>query len=619
MDNADYLLQQYTTSDMDFFAKMDAVQKGLDEISRYPLGVRDENDRNGERPYPFLATSPYPELSLNEHCTEIFNMKYLFSSWLYPFMLDSLGFPYLMSTVAKRIDNSAQVSWGAYHYLIVVTYNGKSADYGGAGAGTDGECFFTKHIDQYYTFDDSASDYAAQASVNSLYDQLIKYYNYALSDLHPYMDQISGTGTFSQSIGNGTWVRVVQEGGSYIPAYAYISKSSHEGSAPRVASDCWVDGRYISQYEHWEYGAKFSDHPDSSIIIRNMSYTDPDGTPKTGDVLFWHDSDSDTWRASDYFYMGSGNSELSDDLILTRDEVNQMSLDANTDSTPGTYKIFDGTAVPGTEYTASLPASIDLSGLSDMYTAGSSTKISCHVYPEDADQQIYFTISDNSIADMETVIADNELTDYLTAKKPGIITITAVSRANPDLKVSKTVHITFSDVENSSRYYFDPVYWAVGEDVTTGTGEWLFSPDKSCTRGQIVTLLWRALGSPEPVTTSARFTDTASDQYYYKAVLWAVENGITDGTGTTTFSPDQTCNRAQALTFIWRTLNSPKAAAGSSFSDVPASAYYKDAVDWGVENSITNGVDNNRFAPNQYCTRGQIITFIYNARSLLMK
>ncbi len=167
----------------------------------------------------------------------------------------------------------------------------------------------------------------------------------------------------------------------------------------------------------------------------------------------------------------------------------------------------------------------------------------------------------------------------------------------------------YGDVSKDS-YYYDAVKWAAETGVTTGVGDGLFAPEWVCTRGQIVTFLWRASGSPAPKATELPFTDVAADAYYAQAVLWAVEKGITNGTSETTFSPDQTCTRAHAVAFLYRMSGSP-AAAGSTFSDVAADAYYSTAVAWAVEKGITNGTSGTTFSPDDTCTRGQIVTFLY--------
>lgn len=171
----------------------------------------------------------------------------------------------------------------------------------------------------------------------------------------------------------------------------------------------------------------------------------------------------------------------------------------------------------------------------------------------------------------------------------------------------------FNDVK-SGDYFYDAVNWAVEKGITTGTSATTFSPNASCTRAQIVTFLWRANGSPEPKTASNPFTDVAANAYYCKAVLWAVENGITTGTSATTFSPDAPCTRAQGVTFLWRANGSKAASAAASFTDVASDAYYAPAVAWAAEQNVTGGVGNGLFSPDTTCTRAQNVSMLYRLR-----
>ena len=166
----------------------------------------------------------------------------------------------------------------------------------------------------------------------------------------------------------------------------------------------------------------------------------------------------------------------------------------------------------------------------------------------------------------------------------------------------------FADVATDA-YYYNAVKWAADKGITSGIGNGLFSPDSPCTRAQIVTFLWRAAGSPEPKTMSG-FSDVPENSYYAKAVAWAVENGITVGTSSTTFSPEATCTRAQSVTFLFR---AAKASADGTpaFSDVTANAYYAEAVKWATDNGITNGIGDGLFGPDNDCTRAQIVTFLW--------
>lgn len=177
----------------------------------------------------------------------------------------------------------------------------------------------------------------------------------------------------------------------------------------------------------------------------------------------------------------------------------------------------------------------------------------------------------------------------------------------------------FSDVYEGD-YYADPVVWAVKNGITDGIGNGMFGPGQNCTRGQIVTFLWRAAGKPEPHTTQNPFADVQESDFFYKPVLWAVENNITTGTGTNKagqalFSPKATCTRAQAVTFQWRAAGKPTPGTSSKFTDVPSKSYYTDAVSWALENKITDGIGNGKFGPNNTCTRGQIVTFLYRGRT----
>ena len=219
----------------------------------------------------------------------------------------------------------------------------------------------------------------------------------------------------------------------------------------------------------------------------------------------------------------------------------------------------------------------------------------------------------------------------------GEVSITVTSTENVDITATCTVTVTpakdnddailaggviisgiggddlpFTDV-SFRNYYYNAVKWAVDKGITSGTSRYTFSPDVACTRAQVVTFLWRAAGSPAPMLNKNPFTDVHTSDYYYDAVLWAVQNGITTGTSAKTFSPDATVTRAQVVTFLWRANGQP-AAGNSGFVDVSSNAYYAKAVDWAFANGITTGMDYGAFDPDTACTRAQIVTFLYRAR-----
>ena len=185
--------------------------------------------------------------------------------------------------------------------------------------------------------------------------------------------------------------------------------------------------------------------------------------------------------------------------------------------------------------------------------------------------------------------------------------------ASHTIEVQFRVRSSFVDVPSGS-YYEDAVDWAVANGITTGTDAAHFSPDGICTRAQAVTFLWRVAGRPAPESRTMPFTDVPADSYYYDAVLWAVENGITKGTSSTTFSPDDTCTRAQIVTFLWRSEQSPAAGSSNPFTDVSADAYYADAVLWAVKEAITTGTTRTTFSPDAECTRAQIVAFLWRCK-----
>ena len=187
-----------------------------------------------------------------------------------------------------------------------------------------------------------------------------------------------------------------------------------------------------------------------------------------------------------------------------------------------------------------------------------------------------------------------------------------VKRAHT-IEVSFTRANEFIDVPAGS-YYYDAVLWAVENGVTTGISASRFDPDGICTRAQAVAFLWRATGSPKPETRTMPFTDVPVGSYYYDAVLWAVENGITKGTSDTTFNPNDTCTRAQIVSFLWRSEKTPVASSRNLFTDVKPGAYYLDAVLWAVESGITKGTTATKFSPDADCTRAQIVTFLWRCK-----
>ena len=197
----------------------------------------------------------------------------------------------------------------------------------------------------------------------------------------------------------------------------------------------------------------------------------------------------------------------------------------------------------------------------------------------------------------------NYVPPYNPPHKPSV-------KPNPTPSKPETPENPFVDVKEDD-YYYDAVIWAVGKGIAKGVTDTTFQPNASCTRAEMVTFLYRAAGSPEPTNKVNPFTDVAEDSYYYKAVLWAVEKGIAKGTSETTFSPNDTCTRGQTMAFLYRYANSPAVSGSNSFVDVSETAYYYDATLWAVSEKVTEGTSATTFSPNDLCTRGQIVTFLY--------
>ena len=167
---------------------------------------------------------------------------------------------------------------------------------------------------------------------------------------------------------------------------------------------------------------------------------------------------------------------------------------------------------------------------------------------------------------------------------------------------------------SSTDWFYDPVTWAVENDITGGIGDGMFGPEDPCTRGQVVTFLWAAAGKPTPTMTFNPFSDVSTDDYYYHAVLWAVQNGITAGSSETTFSPDAPCTRSQVVTFLYAAAGRPEPnLLVNGFSDVTEKDYYYKPVLWAVQNGITQGVGSGLFGSVNTCTRSHIVTFLYKA------
>ena len=238
-------------------------------------------------------------------------------------------------------------------------------------------------------------------------------------------------------------------------------------------------------------------------------------------------------------------------------------------------------------------------------SAAKGTTITLTVDPDKGYVLDTLTVLDGKDKEIKLTEKNGKYTFTMPASK---VTVAAMFKAE-----QSTGKNPFTDVPAGS-YYEDAVIWAVDKGITTGTSATTFNPNGICTRAQAVTFLWRAAGSPAAKSAVMPFTDVKAGSYYYDAVLWAVEQGITKGTSDTTFSPDATCSRAQIVAFLWRSEKSPAAGTANPFADVKSTAYYADAVLWAVKEDITKGTTNTTFSPNADCTRAQIVTFLWRCK-----
>ena len=304
----------------------------------------------------------------------------------------------------------------------------------------------------------------------------------------------------------------------------------------------------------------------------------------------------------------------------------KFTLDKNSKSFTGAITAGSGyeLSVDGNVYTFTVRSSSGSSGSSSYdptYSVSTPSKTehgSVTVSPKNASKgdRVTVTVKPDSGYVLETLTVTDKNGNELTLKDKGNGKYTFTMPAGKvEVKATfmedNSMLNFFYDVPNNA-YFYEAVKWAVKNGITTGVGNGLFAPEQPCTRAQIVTFLWRAAGSPEPKGAASGMTDVVSGSYYEKAVAWAIENGITTGTTTSTFSPDVTCTRAQAVTFLARALKA-KAASAAEFSDVPTGSYFADAVAWAAANGVTEGIGGGLFGSDNDCTRGQIVTFLYRA------
>ena len=329
------------------------------------------------------------------------------------------------------------------------------------------------------------------------------------------------------------------------------------------------------------------------------------------------------------FSDATGTAELTD-ITVPKDDDNHVGRTEVRDAKEATYKdegytgdtyclgcgakIADGTSIPkkthshsdssdkgSSTYAIIIKCDKHGSVTSDRSTASRNTTVTLTVKPDEGYILETLTVTDKNGNELKIKEKNGKYTFTMPASK---VTVEATFMED------NSMLNFFVDVP-ADAYYRDAVLWAAENGITGGTDAMHFSPNATCTRAQAVTFLWRAAGSPAPKSGVMPFTDVAAGAYYYDAVLWAAENGITGGTTATTFGPNATCSRAQIVTFLWRSQKCPAADTVNPFADVAADSYYANAVLWAAENGITGGTTATTFTPNNNCTRAQIVTFLY--------
>ena len=322
---------------------------------------------------------------------------------------------------------------------------------------------------------------------------------------------------------------------------------------------------------------------------------------------------------------------VADTHIVRKDGDAQFTVVAKSNLTSGVYLTDPSGALASNYYVSSTANGVWTVSYSAPYSGGSSSydptysvstpskteNGSVTVSPKNASKgdTVTVTVKPDSGYVLETLTVTDKNGNELTLKDKGDGKYTFTMPAGKvEVKATfmedNSVLNFFYDVPNGA-YFYEAVKWAVDKGITNGLSDTMFGPYESCTRAQIVTFLWRAAGSPEPKTASS-FTDVPANAYYAKAVAWAVENGITNGMTATMFAPDATCTRGQSVTFLYRALKGT-ASGSTNFTDVKSDAFYADAINWAVANNVTNGTSNTTFSPNADCTRAEIVTFLYRA------
>ena len=415
--------------------------------------------------------------------------------------------------------------------------------------------------------------------------------------------------TFNAGAGSGSMDSVtVKAGANYIlPECGFTAPADQEFQAWEIGGTEYKVGDFYTVRGDTEIKALWENSVITPTAHTVTVTTEGNGTasanPSTAEALTEITLTATPNRG---YHFKEWQVESPEELVITNDkflmpdgDVEIKAIFEKNTSTGG------GTGTGATTYPITVKSAKNGDVTASHKSAAKGTTVTLTVDPDKGYVLDSLTVLD--VKDKERKLTDKGDGKYSFIMPAGKVTVEASFKEEfPDLPNS------FSDLAPSD-FCYDAVMWAVGRDITGGIGNYTFGPNLPCIRAQAVTFLWRAAGSPEPETRAMPFTDVPVGSYYYNAVLWAIENGITEGTSDTMFSPDATCSRAQIVTFLWRAGGSPVASGNSAFTDVASDAYYAAAVIWAEKNDITGGIGGGLFGSNNDCTRGQIVTFIYRS------
>ena len=354
---------------------------------------------------------------------------------------------------------------------------------------------------------------------------------------------------------------------------------------------------------------------DNAYYVANTEWTAADGTPlaiggkfQPGTVytakITLETAGAGVFSAKSTYNDIEGKKATVSPDLTGNDYADSVELTYTFDKTAGGYHPGTGTGTGVTTYAITVKSAKNGDVTASHKTASKGTTVTLTVDPDKGYVLDTLTVLDGKDKEIKLTEKKGKFTFTMPAGK---VTVKATFKAE-----QTTGKNPFIDVPAGS-YYEDAVIWAVDKGITTGTSATTFNPNGICTRAQAVTFLWRAAGSPASKTKVMPFADVKAGSYYYDAVLWAVENGITKGSSETMFSPNATCTRAQIVTFLWRANGSPAVSGNPAFTDVASDAYYAAAVKWAEKNDVTGGIGGGLFGSNNNCTRAQIVTFIYRS------